>query len=101
MYYLVDGGNHLAMIFSDEIGVPTRFKDYPIMEVKELPEGEGILKVDAEQQVCWYDEPQIVEEPIVVPTSPEVSVNAQIDALKAQNDFLEECIVELSQTVYS
>lgn len=58
---VVDIVNHLAAIFQL---LPAAYKTRPYLEVDELPEGSGILKVDAPNNRIWW-------EPVPEPAEPQ------------------------------
>lgn len=62
-----------------------------------IPEGEGVMKTDGVSKIWW--------EPFPEPPKPEPDrmslLQAQIKALSDQNEFLEDCIVEMAGEIYS
>lgn len=91
MYYVSRLPSGIARIHS---APPT---DVQYIEVEKLPEGNGILKVTKNGDLYRMPVPEPQPEPI----NEMALMKAQIEALSAQNDFLEECIVEMAMEVYS
>ncbi len=65
--------------------------------VDQLPIGDGVLKVSISDNKLWFEPYRHLP----VPENTEPSIPDKLRAMDTQYDFLEECIVELAQQVYS
>lgn len=64
----------------------------PFLEINELPKGEGKLCTDL--KTVWY-------EPLPEKEPPQVPIEAKFNAQQERLEFLEDCIAEMAQIIYS
>lgn len=76
--------------------IPKSLMNRPYMEIdmEDIPNGEGLLKVDVANNRLYREIP--------VPTTPsKESTDPKIQALIDQQSFLEDCIAEMATIVYA
>lgn len=97
-FYVFEDRDNLASyieIKDSDSNVPLPSNNY--IAVDQLPIGDGVLKVSISDNKLWFEPYQHLP----VPENIEPSIPDKLQAMDAQYDFLEECIIELAQQVYS
>lgn len=96
----VDSYGNTVQFNSEEYAEENGIKKYFEL-VSPIPEGSGRLRTDGISQVWWEAFPEYIPPEPLKPEPDKITLlEAKIQALSDQNEFLEDCIAEMAAEVY-